>query len=86
MSERTDWLPSRADRAALAGERLEPAEPDQLLTADDLAARWRVRREMIYRLAREGDLPTVRLGPRYVRFSLSAIAEFEKNGGTESKE
>lgn len=53
-----------------------------LLTADDLAARWQVPKSQIYRLAREGDLPVVRLG-KYMRFSLAAIEEFETTGGTQ---
>lgn len=53
----------------------------RLLTAEDLAARWQVDKAHVYRLAREGLLPCVRLG-RYRRFSLDAVAAFEANGGT----
>lgn len=48
----------------------------QLLTADQLADRWQVRTSHIYRLAREGKIPTVELG-RYKRFRLDAIEAFE---------
>jgi DNA-binding Xre family transcriptional regulator len=35
---------------------------DRLLTADELAARWQVPKAQVYRLSREGRLPTVRIG------------------------
>jgi excisionase family DNA binding protein len=53
----------------------------RLLTADELSARWQVEKGHVYRLAREGRLPTVRLG-RYMRWRLEAIEEFERGGGT----
>jgi excisionase family DNA binding protein len=49
---------------------------DQLLTADQLAQRWQVPKSHVYRLAREGRIPTVELG-RYKRFRLDAIERFE---------
>ena len=52
----------------------------RLLTADDLAARWQVKASHVYRLTREGHLPTVRLG-RYYRYRLDALEEFERSGG-----
>ncbi|HEX3324377.1 MAG TPA: helix-turn-helix domain-containing protein [Solirubrobacterales bacterium] len=52
----------------------------QLLTAADLADRWRVEKAAIYRLSREGKIPTVNLG-RYRRFRLAAVEEFEASGG-----
>jgi excisionase family DNA binding protein len=58
------------------------SERSELLTADDLAKRWRLpRTDQVYRLAREGKLPAVRIG-RYVRFRLEAIEIFEREGGT----
>jgi excisionase family DNA binding protein len=51
-----------------------------LLTAEQLAERWQVPRSHVYRLAREGKLPTVQLG-RYRRWRLAAIEEFERDGG-----
>jgi excisionase family DNA binding protein len=54
----------------------------QLLTADQLAARWQVPKAHVYRLAREGKLQAVKLG-RYRRFALDAVENFEANGGTE---
>lgn len=55
---------------------------ERLLTADQLAQRWQVPRGHVYRLARDGRLPAVHLG-RYRRFSITAIAAFERDGGTE---
>lgn len=52
----------------------------QLLKAEQLAERWQVSRHHVYRLAREGRLPVVRLGS-YRRFRLAEIEEFERAGG-----
>jgi excisionase family DNA binding protein len=52
----------------------------RLLTAEDLAVRWQVQTSHVYRLAREGRIPTVRLG-RYYRFHPDAIEAFERDGG-----
>ena len=48
----------------------------QLLTAEQLAERWQVPKSHVYRLAREGRIPTVELG-RYRRCRLDAIERFE---------
>jgi excisionase family DNA binding protein len=58
------------------------ANPDRLLTAEDLARRWQVKKSQAWRLAREGKVPCVKLG-RYTRFRLSEIEQFEQNGGTD---
>jgi excisionase family DNA binding protein len=47
-----------------------------LLTADELAERWQVPKSHVYRLTREGRIPTVRLG-RYYRYRLEAIERWE---------
>lgn len=62
-----------------------PADPPALLTADQLAARWSVPKSQVYRMTRRGDLDTltVKLG-RYCRYSLTALREWESNGGTGS--
>ncbi|MGI8729221.1 MAG: helix-turn-helix domain-containing protein [Solirubrobacteraceae bacterium] len=49
----------------------------QLMTADQLAERWQVPKSHVYRLAREGRIPTVELG-RYRRFRVDAIEAFER--------
>ncbi len=57
----------------------------QLLTAEQLAARWQVPTTHVYRLAREGRIPTVELG-RYRRWRLDAIEQYEKSFNTITKE
>jgi excisionase family DNA binding protein len=57
----------------------EPATPifaSRLLTPDDVAALLGVPRSMVYTLARRGDLPTVRVGDRYVRFRAEAVDQW----------
>lgn len=71
--------------------RVAPApEPDQppalrslpagatgrLLAVDDVAVLLGVPRTFVYALARRGDLPTVRVGGRYVRFRAQSIQEW----------
>ena len=55
-------------------------QASRLLTAGDLADRWSVPRAHVYRLGREGRLPTVRLG-RYMRWRPEDIDAFEREGG-----
>ena len=43
------------------------ADPDRLLTVDDVAEILQVPRTWVYAQSRDGDLPTVRLG-RYYRY------------------
>jgi excisionase family DNA binding protein len=52
----------------------------RLPTAYELAERWQVRPSHVYRLTRDGVLPTVRLG-RYVRYRLEAVDQFERDRG-----
>jgi excisionase family DNA binding protein len=52
-----------------------------LLTPAELAQRWSVRQQQVWRLAREGGLPVVRIG-RYMRFRLADIERWEANGGS----
>ena len=55
----------------------------RLLTAAELAERWQLPAHTIYRLAREGKLPHVKIG-RYRRFRLDAIEQFERDGGADT--
>ncbi len=48
----------------------------QLLTAEQLAARWQVPKSHVYGLTRSGAIPAVKLG-RYYRYRLDAIEAFE---------
>ena len=41
------------------------------------AERWQVPKSHVYRLAREGQIPTVELG-RYRRWRVDAIEQFEQ--------
>ncbi len=67
-AKRSASPPPRASRAAPAAA----SEALELLTADELAARWNVTVKHVYALARDGDLPCVRLG-KYVRFRAAAV-------------
>ncbi len=55
--------------------------PGRLLTAEEVAERWAVPRAHVYRMAREGLLPTVQLG-RYKRWRVDALEDFERRGGS----
>ena len=48
-----------------------------ILTAEQLAERWQVPTSQVYRLARDGRIPTVQLG-RYRRWRLDEIERFER--------
>lgn len=59
--------------------------PDDLprtvvLTAKELAERWRVPVSQIYRLTRERQIPALRIG-RYYRYQIEAVERFEADGG-----
>jgi excisionase family DNA binding protein len=56
---------------------------DRLLTAAQLAERWQVPTSHVYRLAREGRIPTVELG-RYRRWRLDQVEAFELGADTVS--
>ena len=56
----------------------------QLLTAEDLAARWQVPRSHVYRLSRSGQIPVTRLG-KYMRYRLADVEQFETDGGTDAR-
>jgi excisionase family DNA binding protein len=48
------------------------AEPDQLLTVEELAERLRVPVSWCYEQSRQGKIPTIRIG-RYIRFNLAEV-------------
>jgi excisionase family DNA binding protein len=60
-----------------------PPIANRLLTADEVAGRYSVPKAQVYRLTREGKLPTVRIG-RYYRYRLAALEAFEDAGGAGS--
>ena len=51
------------------------AAPRRLLSVDEVAAVLGVPRAFVYALSRRGELPTVRIGERYVRYRAHAIDE-----------
>lgn len=59
-----------------------PVSGWRLLTAGDVAAILRVPRSLVYALARRGELPTVRIGDRYVRFRPETIESWLKERET----
>jgi hypothetical protein len=61
---------------------MNPPQLPNLLTAEQLAARWQVPPSQVYRLTRNGDLDgmAVKLG-RYYRYAIVAIEHFEATGG-----
>lgn len=58
-----------------------PRARARLMTADELAERWQVPKAHVYRLSREGGLPTIKLG-KYYRYALPQIEAFEAGSGT----
>lgn len=78
-SERADGRIPAGERAQDAYERLTPPRPaaTQLLTAEQVAERWQVPKSHVWRLARRGEVPALRLG-RYVRFRPAAIEAWER--------
>jgi predicted DNA-binding transcriptional regulator AlpA len=51
----------------------------EILTAEQLAARWQVKVQWIYQKTRAGQIPRIPLPGRYYRFRLDVIEEFEKS-------
>jgi excisionase family DNA binding protein len=49
----------------------------KLLKPEELAERWQVPRSQVYRLSRDGRIPTVRIG-RYYRYDEGAIEAYER--------
>jgi len=60
----------------------EPPLASALLTAEELARRWRTTPSHVYALARSDALPTVKLG-RWRRWRMEDVLAFERAGGTE---
>lgn len=72
-----------ATRRAQLNDPIEGGElvkHDRLLTAKEVADRWQVPKQQVYRLSREGRLATVRIG-RHYRYRRSAVEAFELEGG-----
>jgi excisionase family DNA binding protein len=69
----------RLDRTSIAGPEQHVGRSDaattgaRLFTADEVAAVLGVPRTFVYALSRRGELPTVRIGERYVRYRAQAL-------------
>ncbi len=59
----------------------EPTKPTQLLKAKEVAALLKTNSQVVYRLARDQELPAINLGPRILRFTQGSVSEFIKRGG-----
>ena len=65
-------IPAPADPATLTEREAAPTL-DRLMAAAEVATVLGVPRSFVYSLARQGLIPTVRLGDRYVRFRPEAV-------------
>jgi len=79
LAAEDDSVSAAVEAPHALGEAPEPAE-GRLLTAEELAERWQVPKAQVYRLTREGSLPSVAIG-RYRRYSLPAVLAWEQGGG-----
>jgi excisionase family DNA binding protein len=68
--------PSELSSVVAFGDSEHTNGRGQLLTAEQLAARWQISAAQVYRLARDGAIPFVALG-RYRRFRLASIEAWE---------
>ncbi len=57
------------------------SEREQLMKAEELADRWQVKENHVYRLARDGKIPVVKVG-RYTRFRRQMIEAYERGEWT----
>jgi predicted DNA-binding transcriptional regulator AlpA len=51
--------------------------PEKLVTANELADRWSVHRDSVYRIP-HSQLPYLKLGPRTRRYRWSEVLEYEQ--------
>ena len=73
----THITPHHPSGTVADGPRDLDARPfPRLLSAAQVAELLDVPRSFVYSLARQGSIPTVRLGDRYVRFRGEAIADW----------
>lgn len=59
-------------------------KPDssQLLTANELAATFKLNPQTVYRLARRGAIPSIRIGPKSLRFDPTKVRAVLEGGGS----
>jgi len=60
-------------------------EDDRLLTAQEVAERWKMTAPTIYRYGNTDLLPKVTVGKRQVRFRLRDVLNFERELGFYAK-
>jgi excisionase family DNA binding protein len=53
----------------------------RLLTAQEVADVLKTTVQVVYRLTRNGELPSVNLGQRMLRFTEASVHEFVRRGG-----
>ena len=83
--ERTALAPTPAEQQA--ADRLAARVNEQfapMLTADEASAILRVRTPQVYALARDGVIPSVRVG-RAVRFNRDQLMRWIENGGAPAR-
>lgn len=65
---------------ASAGPSLAPEGFERLLTPEEVAEILSVQKSWVYQAARNGTLPSIRVG-RWVRFRSKVVEEFIAKGG-----
>ena len=65
-----------ANHAEPAASKTRPTSPDSLLGAEQVAELLSVSTQTVWRLSREGKIPTVRLGPKTLRYRRNALLEW----------
>lgn len=58
-----------------------PPKPTRLLSAQEVADLLNTNAQVVYRLARNQELPSVNLGERILRFSEVSVTDFIRRGG-----
>lgn len=61
-----------------------PAQPEQVMTIDELAAYLKIAKSTLYKLAQEGKVPGQKVGKHW-RFSRNAIDEWLRAERSEKK-
>lgn len=79
--DRRNASDGRAEALTTPGRSSSQLTAARLLTAEQLAARWQVSKQHVWRLTRSGQLPTVRLG-KYCRYRVEDVEAWEREGGT----
>ncbi|MBV9836826.1 MAG: helix-turn-helix domain-containing protein [Solirubrobacterales bacterium] len=85
-SPRVDYPPDDRGRQPAVVQLPGRGYPARLLGVDEVAEVLGVRASLVYALARRGELPTVRIGERYVRFRSETLVEWiERQESTRPK-